>query len=125
MLIVLALILALVPVIAILYPYLRPASAQAPEDESSTFSELDRRWDAAISGLKSAELEYSIGSLPEQDYRALREQYLTEAALVLKAMELEEQQETELLARVEREVRSVRERFHGAPQPRPSEAAGE
>ncbi len=124
MLIVLALLLALIPLIAILYPFLRRSSAPVLEDESSTFSELDRRWDSAIAGLKSAALEYSIGNLPETDYTALREQYVTEAAVVLKAMELEEQQEKDILARVEMEVRSVRERFHGVSQPR-KEAASE
>ena len=82
-------------------------------DETSTYSELTRRWEAAIAGLKNTELEHAIGNLTEDDYGDLREQYMLEAANIMKAMELEDQQEEELLTNVAREVRAVRERFTG------------
>lgn len=126
MLILFAVLLALVPAVAILYPFLRRSGASdLLEDESSSQAELARRWEAAIAGLRSAELEHAIGNLSEEDYRWLREQYMTEAAVVMKAMELEEEQERELLASIQREVQQVRLRALGG-QARPAEeAAGE
>ena len=115
MLVLIAVLLALIPAVAILYPFLRGAAAwPLLEDEGSPQSDLSRRWEAALSGLKNTELERAIGTLGEDDYSLLREQYMTDAALVLKGMEMEEQQERELLAGVEHEVRGVRERFLGA-----------
>ncbi len=40
-----------------------------------------------MDGLKNTELDWSIGNLTEDDYQLLREQYMTDAALALKAME--------------------------------------
>ncbi len=118
MLVVIALLLALIPAIAVLYPFLRRRSVStAVVDEGSTEAELARRWDAALSGLKNAELEHAIGNLAPTDYRWLREQYMTEAALVMKAMDLEVEQERDLLSAVRREVRSVRIRAVGPDEP--------
>ncbi len=118
MLVLIALLLALIPAVAVLYPFLRRRSAsRAAVDEGSTEAELVRRWDSALSGLKSAELEHAIGNLAETDYRSLREQYMTEAALVMKAMDLEQEQERDLLSSVRREVRSVRIRAVGPDEP--------
>ncbi len=95
MLVLIALLLALIPAAAILYPFLirRASTSGSAADEGSVGSELARRWDAALEGLKSAELEHAIGNLEDADHTWLREQYMTEAALVLKAMDLEEEQE--------------------------------
>ena len=114
MTVLIALMLAMIPAVAILYPFLRRRhTASLVEDETSTRFELDRRWEAALAGLRTAELERAVGSLAEDDYRWLRERYMTDAALVMKAMELEELEEREMLAAVEREVRQVRERVLG------------
>ena len=114
MLVLIAVLLVLIPTIAILYPFLRrPDSWPVVADESSHHADLLRRWDVAIAGLKNAELERALGNLAEQDHSWLREQYMTEAALVIKAMELEEQQEQEMLSSVDDEIRSVRRRLLG------------
>ncbi len=118
MLVLIALLLALIPAFAVLYPFLRRRSvSRVVADEGSTEAELARRWDAALSGLKNAELEYAIGNLAQTDYRWLREQYMLEAALVMKAMDLELEQERDLLSPVRREVRSVRVRAVGPDEP--------
>ncbi len=118
MLVLIALLLALIPAVAVLYPFLRRRSVSpAVVDEGSTEAELARRWDAALSGLKSTELEYAIGNLDQRDYKSLREQYMTEAALVMKAMDLELEQERDLLSSVRREITSVRIRAIGPDQP--------
>ncbi|MCY4527684.1 MAG: hypothetical protein OXD46_01465 [Chloroflexi bacterium] len=114
MLILIAVLLALIPAAAILYPFVfRRGISTVFRDETSTYSELTNRWEAAIAGLKNTELEYTIGNLTEDDYRDLRGQYMLEAANIMKAMELEDQQEDELLASVAREVKAVRERLVG------------
>ena len=59
-------------------------------------------------------MEHAIGNLTADDYRDLREQYMLEAANIMKAMELEDQQEEELLANVASEVKAVRERITGS-----------
>ena len=64
----------------------------------------------AVAGLHNTELEFSLGNLTKDDYNWLREQYMTEAAVVLKAMELEEHQAQEMMANVERVARGIRGR---------------
>lgn len=114
MIVLITLALALIPVAAILYPLFgRRRVATVLEDETSPRAEIERRWDAALAGLRTAELEMAVGSLAEDDYRWIRERYMTDAALVMKSMELEEQEEREMLAAVETEVRQVRERILG------------
>ncbi len=114
MLVLITLLLVSIPAAAILYPLLRGLGRdEFLEDESSPQSEFARRWDAALEGLKNAELESAIGNLDAEDYLWLRREYLTEAALVLKGMELEEEQERQFMAQVESEVRDARIRTVG------------
>ena len=111
MLVLIVVILAFIPAIAILYPFLRGVGRGEPvEDESSNRSELARRWDAGLAGLKSVELEWSVGNLTDEDYLWMREQYMNEAALALKSMDLEEELEQELLTSLELEA--GQERLH-------------
>ena len=114
MLVLIAVLLALIPAVIIAYPFLRRGeSAEWLDDESSPMATLRRRWEAALDGIRSAELEYAIGSLAEEDYRWLRRQYMREVAIVLRAMELEQEEEEALLTQIETESRRVRERVLG------------
>ena len=109
MLVLTALLLALLPAVAILYPILRRRAAAEPvDDEAGTRAELVRRWDSALAGLRSTELDRAVGNLSDEDYDWLREQYMTEAVVVMKALELDERRQRALLARIEREVRRSR-----------------
>ena len=122
MLVLIAVLLALIPAVIIAYPFLRRGeSAEWLDDESSPMATLQRRWEAALDGIRSAELEYAIGSLAEEDYRWLRRQYMREAAIVLRAMELEQEEEEALLTQIEAETRRVRARVLGEDE----RAAGE
>ena len=112
-LVLVGLALVAIPLAAILYPILKRRGLHEVLAESEAHEELDRRWDAALAGLRSAELEHAIGTLGEEDYQVLREQYMTEAALVLRSLEMESGREADLLARVEEEIRRVREGFLG------------
>ena len=77
---------------------------------------MRRRWEAALDGIRSAELEYAIGNLSEEDYHWLRRQYMREAAVVMRAMELEHEEEEALLTQIEVEGKRVRERVLGDEQ---------
>ena len=114
MLILIAILLALVPAVAILYPFLRMNGEIISLDHDvSTKAELARRWDTAVFGLRNTELEMTLGNLTEQDYLWLMDLYKTDAALVMKAMELEEQEEAELLEGIDRDIRYAKERILG------------
>ena len=113
LLVLVGLALVAIPLAAILYPFLRRRGLHGVLADEEPQEELDRRWDAALAGLRSAELERAIGTLGEEDYQVLREQYMTEAALVLRSLEMEEGREADLLAAVEEEIRRVREGFLG------------
>ena len=107
MIILLTVLVALVPALAILYPFLHGDNGEAQfQDESSLHSELVRRWDAVVAGLKGTELEWGVGNLTNEDYTFLKEQYMLEAVSIMKAMELEQEQEQELLSQIGEEVRS-------------------
>lgn len=112
MLILITFLLVLVPASVILYPFLRKGVADdyVDGDEASTMAGLSRLWDSAISGLKNTEMEHAIGNLAVDDYVLLRKQYMTEAALVMKAMELQGQEEQDLLDYMEGQVREARSR---------------
>ena len=109
MLVLITVLLVLIPAVAILYPFLRrPGHVLPLEDESSAYAELTRRWEAAVAGLKNTELEHAIGNLAEEDYRWLTEQYMADAAVVMKALDLEEQQEREFQSALEAEILNAR-----------------
>ncbi len=117
MLVFIAVLLALIPAIVIVYPFLRRGeSDEWLDDESSPMATLQRRWEAALDGIRSAELEHAIGNLSEENYRWLRRQYMREAAVVMRAMELENEEEDALLVQIEVESRRVRERVLGDEQ---------
>ena len=128
MIVLITIALVLVPAAAVLYPFLRPGRLPGSlEDETSPRADLERRWDSAMAGIRTAELERAVGSLTEDDYRWLRERYLTDAAVVMKSMELEEREEREMLAAIQRETRRARESILGAedaPAEEPPAGAG-
>ena len=111
MLILIAILLALIPALAIAYPFLRPGpSAEWQDDEGSTTqAALERRWDTALSTLRAAHLDHAIGNLTPADYRRLRRQCLRDAAAAMRAMHLEPEQEDAMLARLEAEGRRGRD----------------
>ncbi len=124
MLILAVILLTLIPAIAIVYPFLwGNSSEERLVDEPSPSEELGRRWEAAVAGLRNTELERALGNLPQSDYEWLREEYMTEAALVMKALELEHQQEEEMLAAIEAEIGRVREQVIGSSQEPSTDAA--
>lgn len=114
MLILIAIVLTLVPAAAILYPVLRMRGEPfLIENNIAIKTELDRRWDTALFGLKNTELERALGNLTEQDYLWLMDFYKTDAALVMKAMELEKQEEAELLRDMDKQILNAKERILG------------
>ncbi len=108
MLVFMAFALALIPALAIAYPFLTRAGRPLLSDEDTTASEVSARWEAAIAGLRTTELEWAVGNLAEEDREWLRERYMTDAALALREMEVGDAEERALMATVEREMKRVR-----------------
>ena len=116
MLVFVSIIICIIPAVVVLYPLLSKIASQSPfpEDESSLNADLERRWESALDGLQSAELERSLGNLDEEGYRWLREVHMYEAALVLKAMDLSKAEEISLMERVNDEIARTRIQSGGA-----------
>ena len=114
MLVVVAVLLALIPAVFILWPFLRGEGRDEFEyDEHSSRADLTTRWDVAVSGLTSAELDYLLGNLSETDYRSLRSQLMIECSAVMAEMELSEDEEERVLAELTEAVDAVRARVQG------------
>ena len=86
MLILIATLLALVPAVAVLYPIVRGIGRESRPHEGYDRPELERRWREALAALESFELERTLGNVDEDDYAWLRERYMVEAAVALKAI---------------------------------------
>ena len=114
MIVTVAIILTLVPAVLILWPFVMGLHRDEFEyDEGAPQADLMRRWDAAVAGLTSTELDHSLGNLSDEDYQGLRTRLLTEAADLMREMELSEEEEEQMLAALSEEVRGVRSRIEG------------
>lgn len=109
MLVLIAIILTAIPALIILYPLIkRVGSTELLKDESSLTAELNRRWDSVVAGLRTAELELSIGNLSNEDYQWIKKAYAKETAQIMAAMELQEEEEKELMKSLEREIEKAK-----------------
>ena len=105
MLVLIAIILTVVPALIILYPLVkRVGSTELLKDESSLTAELHRRWDSVVAGLRTAELELSIGNLSEEDYLWIKNTYAKETAQIMEAMGSDDGREISI------ELHALRER---------------
>ena len=114
MIVAIAIILTVVPALLILWPFVMGLRRDEFEyDEGAPQADLMRRWDAAVAGLTSTELDHSLGNLADEDYQGLRTRLLREAADLMREMELSEEEEERMLAALSEEVRGVRARIEG------------
>ena len=115
MLILIAAILTLITAIAILYPFLRRTDSNraSPFLDDSESKKLSMQLESAISGLKTTELEHSIGTLSKSDYDELHREYMMEAAMVMKDMELEDKQKADLIENIEKQIKHLRDSILG------------
>ena len=102
MIFLISVLICLVPFSAIAYPLIRKVATKnpAPVDESSLELELDRRWQTALEGMATSEIEFMVGNLSEPDYASLRESYMVEASIVLQMAQFSSQQQREILEQV-------------------------
>ena len=102
MIFLISVLICLVPFSAIAYPLIRKVATKnpAPVDESSLELELDRRWQTALEGMATSEIEFMVGNLSEPDYSSLRESYMVEASVVLQMAQFSSQQQQEILEQV-------------------------
>ncbi|PZC42619.1 MAG: hypothetical protein DK302_001549 [Chloroflexi bacterium] len=109
MLVLIAIIMTVIPAAIILYPLIRRiGSTELLKDESSLTAELNRRWESVVAGLRTAELEMSIGNLSEEDYHWIKNTYAKETAQIMEAMELQDEEEEELMKSLELEIKKVK-----------------
>ena len=111
MLVLIGIMLALVPAAFIMWPFVVGLRRDEFDyDEGAPQADLMRRWDAAVSGLANAELDHGLGNMTDSDYSTVRGQMMTEAASVMREMELSADEEDRMLSALREEVRSVRAR---------------
>lgn len=127
MVILLSILICTIPIVAVLYPLLRRAGSRADSwiDESSLTLELERRWEAAMEGLQSAEFERAIGNLDDDDFQWLREVHVTEAILVLKAVDMSGHDERLIMDEVDYGLSRIRRRAIGIPEEKSSSTDAE
>ena len=115
MIVTIAIILTLVPALLILWPFVMGLRRDEFEyDEGAPQADLMRRWDAAVAGLASAELDHSLGNLSDEDYQGLRTRLITEAADLMREMELSEEEEERMLTALSEEALGARSRIEGS-----------
>ena len=114
MIVAIAIILTLAPALFILWPFIVGLRRDEFEyDEGAPQADLMRRWDAAVAGLASTELDHSLGNLSDVDYTGLRTQLMSEAADLMREMELSEAEEEQMLSALGEELLAVRSRIDG------------
>ena len=113
MLVLIAIILVCIPSVAILYPLIRGGEFdRLSQQEEVLQKELDRRWEEAVTGFQSVELEMALGGLNQADYEWLRGRYMMEATLVLKEMNLENEERVKLLNHMESDAQQIRDQIN-------------
>ena len=111
MLVAIGILLAFVPAVFILWPFVVGLHRDEFDyDEGAPQADLMRRWDAAVAGLASAELDHGLGNMTDGDYSTVRQQLMSEAASVMREMELTPDEEDLMLSSLREEVMSVRSR---------------
>ena len=114
MIVAIAIILTLVPALMIIWPFILGLRRDEFEyDEGAPQADLMRRWDAAVAGLASSELDHSLGNLSDHDYSGLRAQLMNEAADLMREMELSEDEEERMLSGLREELFAARSRIEG------------
>jgi len=86
---VVAIILAALALAAVLHPILRRGQAGAGVSEAgpSRFQELLDLRETLVSSLKELENDRGLGNIDEAEYRALRDGYERDTAIVLRALD--------------------------------------
>ena len=111
MLVLIGILLATVPAAFIMWPFVVGLRRDEFDyDEGAPQADLMRRWDAAVSGLANAELDHGLGNMTNDDYSRVRRQLMSEAASIMREMELTAEEEDRMLSALREEVRSVRAR---------------
>lgn len=95
----------------VLYPLLKPSRSPLLAGVGHS-EELFRRRDRVYAELHELEFDYRVGKVTAEDYVEAREQLETEAARILRAIDVEIKAVDE---EIEREVRRLRESYKACP----------
>ncbi len=113
MLVIFAFLLAIIPAVAILSPFVLKKKLPYLSDEEIHLISPISDWESAIFDLKNLELEFAIGNLTKGEYDSLRTTYMSKAAQILRSVHVSQNEQSELLVAVESEMQSVRNRLVG------------
>lgn len=85
----LAVLIALIPLMAIVYPFLRGQSyVQTFDDSETKIDSIYSRWQVLTEGIRILELDHDLSNLNNVDYIETRDQYFLEANAILDEMGL-------------------------------------
>ena len=113
MIVLFAFVLAIIPAVAILSPFLMRKKHPYLSDKETHIAGPISDWEAAIFDLKNLELEFAIGNLAKEEYDSLRTMYMNKAAQLLRNVHVSQNEQSELMIAVESEMQSVRKRVVG------------
>ena len=122
--IVIALLLAAIAVMAVVWPLLRPGPAPVMVDDDRLTDLLGRK-DAVMVAIKELEFDYRVGKLSEEDYQLYDQRLRRQALGLLQQIEQAAPESAQLDAGLEAEIarrRKIREQV-AAPAPAPAAAA--
>jgi len=106
-----AIVLVVAVAATILYPLLRPPRSPLVAGTGQS-EELFRRRDRTYAEVRELEFDYRVGKVTAEDYAEAREQLETEAARILRAIDVEFKAIDE---EIEYEVRRLRENRRACP----------
>ena len=102
-----AIIIAALAILAIVYPFVRRSGIQAnaPEPGPSHLQQLLDQRESLVNSLRELEADRGLGKMPEAEYRTLREDYERQAIAVLITLD---SRANGLAAEIEEEVTALR-----------------
>lgn len=83
------------------------------DEEGSIQADLGYRWEGLVTSLQDVEADRSFGTLSNDDYQWLKQRYMAEAVTLLKAAEIEQQEQSSWWESIEAELEQVRQRILG------------
>lgn len=106
MLIFISILLCFFPVVLIFYPLIKDEKNKNIQN-SNNFN-FQQKWDSLLEGLQNAELEFSIGTIDEEDYKWLQKTYTKEILALIKEFNISVSEEKELMQKIDEEINKIK-----------------
>ena len=106
MLILISILLCFFPVVLIFYPLIKKEKNKNIQN-GNNFN-FQQRWDSLLEGLQNAELEFSIGTIDQEDYKWLQKTYTKEILALIKRFNVSVSEEKELMQKIDEEISKMK-----------------